>query len=265
MRKLFVLCILVCAVLGLEAQEKKIVNIYFENDEYILDTEDSLIIKNINIFTTRYHVLRIYVIGYCDDNGTVASNAILSDHRARVIAERIDSAHLIIKKEGRGSIAIEPNSPLNIDTQRFYNRRTEVSIIYEGKREMSKENAFDEDLQVGEKLKLENLNFYGSRHFILPKSIAALENLANQLSMYPRYEIEIQGHVCCTDDKDGFDLDTRTQDLSVQRAKAIYDYLIERGIAADRLSYKGFGSSQRSAPVNPEDRRVEIEIVNIRD
>jgi flagellar motor protein MotB len=57
-------------------------------------------------------------------------------------------------------------------------------------------------------------------------------------------------------------------DLSTQRAKAIYNFLITNDVYRARLSYKGFGSTQPIYPL-PEkneaeraaNRRVEILIV----
>jgi len=84
----------------------------------------------------------------------------------------------------------------------------------------------------------------------------------------PTLEIEIHGHICCmAGPEDGLDIDTKTEDLSVNRARAIYEYLIKNGIEPQRLKYKGFGHSRPL--IYPEDteerrttnRRVEIKIV----
>jgi outer membrane protein OmpA-like peptidoglycan-associated protein len=92
--------------------------------------------------------------------------------------------------------------------------------------------------------------------------------LLTTLESYPNLEIEIQGHICCTNDgKDGYDNSTGTPNLSVNRAKAVFDYLVERGIDAQRLTYKGFGSSNKLVREFTEEdritnRRVEIKILN---
>jgi outer membrane protein OmpA-like peptidoglycan-associated protein len=58
-------------------------------------------------------------------------------------------------------------------------------------------------------------------------------------------------------------------DLSTQRAKALYNFLLNQNISKDRLSYKGFGSSQpiyalpeKNEQERAANRRVEILIVN---
>jgi outer membrane protein OmpA-like peptidoglycan-associated protein len=77
--------------------------------------------------------------------------------------------------------------------------------------------------------------------------------------------IELQGHICCEyEDFDGLDLDLGTYNLSVNRAKAIQDYLIKKGISAKRIKSVGLG--HLNPLVYPEindldrtrNRRVEV-------
>ncbi len=263
MRVLFT-TILVLSV-HLSLGQTQVFNIYFPNDLYGLDQQDSSTIQQINEFTSTHHVLRMYILGYCDDHGTDESNAILSERRAQVVADLIDSSQLIVLQQGRGSIGIEPESSISIDSQRYLHRRTEVSIVYDSLRTAKPPDRLTADMRVGQKLVLDDLHFYGSRHVVLPSSQSALDRLLEQLLQYPAYEVEIQGHVCCTEDADGYDEDTQTMDLSVQRAMVIRDYLIGGGVDADRLTYRGYGSSQRTGAIVPADRRVEIEITGIRE
>jgi len=119
---------------------------------------------------------------------------------------------------------------------------------------------------VGSTIRLANINFYDGLHRWLPGSVKTLNELLETLEKNPTVEIEIQGHVCCAESGDGRDKETGDFHLSVNRAKAIYDYLVAHGISASRLSYKGFGSSRKL--IRPErtahdmmlNRRVEIEI-----
>ncbi|MEY3237511.1 MAG: hypothetical protein RI883_1612, partial [Bacteroidota bacterium] len=54
----------------------------------------------------------------------------------------------------------------------------------------------------------------------------------------PTLSIEIGGHTDTRgDDKDNLK-------LSNDRAKAVYDYIIAKGIVAKRISYKGYGESK---------------------
>ena len=55
--------------------------------------------------------------------------------------------------------------------------------------------------------------------------------------------------------------------LSEERAKSVYDYLVEAGIGAEKMSYKGFGdtdptASNESADGRQKNRRTDFIILN---
>jgi outer membrane protein OmpA-like peptidoglycan-associated protein len=54
----------------------------------------------------------------------------------------------------------------------------------------------------------------------------------------PALRIQVSGH---TDDVGD---DASNQTLSENRAKAVHDYLVQNGITADRLRFKGFGETK---------------------
>ena len=116
------------------------------------------------------------------------------------------------------------------------------------------------DAKVGEKLKIDNLNFVINTFAIVNESRGKLYELLTVLRRNPNLKIQIQGHLCC--------MPTDRTDLSTQRAKAIYNFLITNKIDKNRLSYKGFGSTEPIFPLPEKDeseraanRRVEIAIV----
>jgi outer membrane protein OmpA-like peptidoglycan-associated protein len=51
-------------------------------------------------------------------------------------------------------------------------------------------------------------------------------------------KIELQGHTDTQGD------DAHNMELSHNRAKSVYEYLINKGIAKERLTYKGYGETQ---------------------
>jgi len=117
------------------------------------------------------------------------------------------------------------------------------------------------EAKSGEKLIIENLNFVINTFAVVNESRGKLYELLLVLQKNPSLKIEIQGHICC--------MPVDRADLSTQRAKALYNFLLNQNISKDRLSYKGFGSTQPIYPL-PEkneqeraaNRRVEIFIVN---
>ena len=117
-----------------------------------------------------------------------------------------------------------------------------------------------EHAQKGEKLKIENLNFIINTFAVVPESRGKMYELLVVLQSNPSLKIQIQGHLCC--------MPVDRLDLSTQRAKAIFNFLIANDIYKARLSYKGFGSSDPIYPLPEKDekeraanRRVEILIV----
>lgn len=98
---------------------------------------------------------------------------------------------------------------------------------------------------------LRNLMFRTGTADWLPQSETELQRLLELLRNQAELKIEIRGH---TDDVGSAQAN---QILSMQRAKAVRDYLVERGISADRLSYEGYGESQPLVPNDsPEQRQI---------
>ncbi len=238
--------------------ETKVFSIYFTHNNYDLDSAALLTIDSINHILAHDQVSSMYIMGYCNDLGSDSLNNSLSQNRADAVAARLSSTTILQSCQGRGSIILEPKSETSLDDQRSQNRRAEVTIHYTPK---TPDLTLDH-IPAGQKIRLDNLHFEGSRHILVPDSEPILQSLYQQLKTHPKVKIQIQGHICCSSDEDGFDLDTRTNDLSVQRAKMVYDYLVSQGIDSSRLSYQGFGSKYRTAASNPLDRRVEIMIMD---
>ncbi|MEM1325355.1 MAG: OmpA family protein [Bacteroidota bacterium] len=108
---------------------------------------------------------------------------------------------------------------------------------------------------------LKNIFFRTSETELLTQSLTELERLYQLLTDQPNLSIQINGH---TDDV-GSEEDN--QQLSEGRAKAVYDYLIEKGITKSRLNYKGFGESKPIASNDTksgrqQNRRTEFEVIS---
>lgn len=89
---------------------------------------------------------------------------------------------------------------------------------------------------------------------------AELDRLAQFLLENPKVTGEISGHTDNTGDANF------NQQLSEQRAKICYDYLISKGIDDHRLVYKGYGDSQPKVSNTSEEnraknRRIEFKIL----
>ncbi|NLF41295.1 MAG: OmpA family protein [Bacteroidales bacterium] len=97
---------------------------------------------------------------------------------------------------------------------------------------------------VGQNYAIEDILFDFDKFVIKAESIYILENMYDFLMEHPTVEIQIQGHT------DIVGTDEYNKELSEQRARAVYDYLVSKGIVAERMSSIGFGSS---LPVSTND------------
>jgi|GEM_PF-6001406 len=104
---------------------------------------------------------------------------------------------------------------------------------------------------------LRGVNFQSDKAILLEKSKDILDRVAASLIEHPDVRVEVAGHC------DATNTDEHNLKLSDARAKAVRDYLIGKGVAADRLEAKGYGESQPIATNNTaagraENRRVEL-------
>jgi OOP family OmpA-OmpF porin len=107
---------------------------------------------------------------------------------------------------------------------------------------------------------LKGVSFDYDSAVLRPDGLAALDDAAATLKRYPEIRVEIAGHT------DSIASEEYNQDLSERRARSVMDYLVEHGIAAERLSAKGYGESQPVADNATEEgrasnRRVELHIL----
>jgi outer membrane protein OmpA-like peptidoglycan-associated protein len=100
--------------------------------------------------------------------------------------------------------------------------------------------------------------FASAKSDLLPGARVKLNEVAEALSKQdPLSKIVVEGH---TDSQGGV---SYNQELSQHRAQSVLDYLVSRGVAADRVSAQGFGSTRSvadngSAEGRANNRRVEI-------
>lgn len=142
--------------------------------------------------------------------------------------------------------AMEPDP---IKLQMAKDERMDLSALSEGK------NLGDNKIII-----LDKIYFESGAYKLLEKSFLELNRLAKILSEKPSIKLEISGHT------DNTGNETINLHLSENRAKAVVDYLVSKGIDISRLSYSGKGSSSPISPNNSEEnkqknRRVEFKVV----
>lgn len=108
-----------------------------------------------------------------------------------------------------------------------------------------------------QKLVLVGVNFDFDKATLRQEDVSDLDKNVEALKAWGDVNIEVAGH---TDSKGS---DAYNMKLSQQRAEAVRNFLISRGVAADRLTAKGYGESQPVADNATEEgrfqnRRVEL-------
>lgn len=122
-------------------------------------------------------------------------------------------------------------------------------------------------LGIGLKTSIEDIYFLGDQTDIYHKSTAALEELLEFMNLNPYVKIKIIGHA------NGPESEKKApsyyKKFSEKRAEAVRDYLIQHGVAPERLATKGAGNAEMIFP-NPTtdwetqaNRRIEIEVIGL--
>jgi len=263
---------------------QEIYYVYFESDKAII--QEKVFPKlTVGVQDT------IFIEAHCDWQGSRQYNADLAMKRARSVELYLRNKMgipegVIVQKRAFGEE--KPIGDNQTAEGRQSNRRADIiirrepgiktvkpevtrlkpkadSLISSNAPTLSQE--LQRSLLTGKNIRIDNLNFKPGLDIIVPQSEPVLFELLKLLEDNPKLEIELQGYVCCTEDgSDGANFRTGGDYLSRDRAKAVYDFLIEKGIDRNRLEYNGFGGSNKIA--NPEvtladqnaNRRVEIRI-----
>lgn len=115
-------------------------------------------------------------------------------------------------------------------------------------------------IKVGESVVLKNVFFETAKFDLKDKSRVELDKLTTFLEKNPNMKIELSGHTDNVGDK------KMNQVLSENRAKAVLDYLVKKGIKVERLTIKGYGdtlpiATNETEEGRAENRRTEFKVV----
>ncbi len=252
MKKGAVVVMLFLCLFSIFAQQSR--SVYFDFSQKQPNMQSLSELRNWIKQNPKAEILKIH--GYCDTIDTKAFNITLA-------TQRIESVLSILKQSQIVTVKNIEKIPFgeSFDFSMNQSENRKVTFWYNLP---IPESSFNKDIltaQVGDKLKLRGLNFFGGKDEILPRSEPVLKELLQIMQQQHTLKIAIQGHICCSSNEDS--------QLSTRRAKTVYDYLVTNGIDKSRLSYQGFSSTQPLYPL-PEktleeqeaNRRVEIQIVS---
>lgn len=104
-----------------------------------------------------------------------------------------------------------------------------------------------------------NIFFATGSYKLLAKSNKSLDDVVKLLNEDTNLKLDVEGHTDNTGKAD------KNLTLSENRAKAVYDYFVKKGISAERLKSAGYGQEQpvadnKTAAGRAKNRRVELKL-----
>jgi outer membrane protein OmpA-like peptidoglycan-associated protein len=288
MKLLYYSIILYFSISSVFSQEQ--FSVFFDSNKWQLTKTENASLENWILQNGTSKIVAIS--GFCDEDGATGFNDTLASKRVdfvfKIIKDKVKiredfktrsfgelHQQSAIKAENRKvTLFFLKEKDLSREAEILGIKRKEVFVSYPEKIVVENPNGTKSEYVMdinfmkqlnnakkGEKLKIENLNFVLNTYAVVNESRAKLYELLVVMEQNRRLKINIQGHLCC--------MKTDKQDLSTQRAKAIYKFLEFNKIDKNRMSYQGFGVTIPLYPI-PEkteeeraaNRRVEIEIVD---
>lgn len=155
-----------------------------------------------------------------------------------------------------------PPSPPSVDRNPPTGNNSEPEVEDYSDKDLIVFDELDQtDLKEGMRINVEQLFFEADKSLITSNSYPILNKIYDFLSQNKNMIVEIGGHT------NSLPPEEYCYRLSTDRAKAVVDYLNSKGIAQDRLKYKGYGkdkpvSSNETAEGRRKNQRVEITILS---
>ncbi|MGZ5191013.1 MAG: OmpA family protein, partial [Flavisolibacter sp.] len=203
-----------------------------------------------------------------DQNQLVAKNVkiiVTNNH-----SHEVEGIYYPNESTGKYLFMLEPGKSHNITYE------ADGFLFYSENRYVSKADDYNEIVKsiklppivVGSSVVLNNIFFDFDKSTIRPNSNAELLRLYEFLFNHPNLSVEITGYINA-DNADDYNIK-----LSMDRAVAVVDYLVEKGIKKERLVADGCGDlvsfvDQKANPnysprVRQLNQRVELKIIDIK-
>jgi outer membrane protein OmpA-like peptidoglycan-associated protein len=117
-------------------------------------------------------------------------------------------------------------------------------------------------IKTGQTIEIKKLEFSADTSAISKASFEVLEEIRSFLISNPNVVVEIGGHT------NNIPTDAYCDKLSTARAKAVAEYLVNRGVPFDKIQFKGYGkkapvADNKTAIGRQRNQRVEIKILKV--
>ena len=243
--------------------ESSSITFYFEFGKDILTPKSQEELENF-IVKTKDKKYNISIFTQCDTTGSVEYNKALSDMRLSKMKTYFKGDNFTIEKaESRGELSEEKAS----ETKKEFQRKAEVSYVIDQARieeisseivETGKADKFAAVLNTADKSKIApivlDIQFVGGTAIFLSSAYPEIESLYSFMDKNKTVKAFIRGHVCCSSN----------MQVSDDRARVVYEYLVKNGIDPKRLTFKGFDNTmpvvfpEVTAEDQQRNRRVDV-------
>ncbi len=221
-----------------------VVIVYFNSGKFIPDVNEErkllVAIKDSN------RILEIKEIsGFTDSVGTVQDNMLLAQKRNEHVVDLL-KRHSLLSDNCKINIYGEQKPSSFSDLS--LNRRVEIVLSLSKKTTVTSDTG---NFKIVRKIKLENIYFKPDEAVLEPSSMPYLDYVANTLKTNLNDIFEIKGHVnwnprSSTISDSGYRI--KMNELSAARAKLIYEILVDKGIPAERMFWRGMGNTEMIFP-----------------
>ncbi len=233
-----------------QSDADSVINFYFGTNSSVLDSQQY---EKIKLLKDAYPAIT-KIKGYTDTTGESFTNITLSKKRAFAVFNLLkadnflpDSAIVEFHGESEEFPALGDNRRVSVHARKHSAQVSKEILMH----------SIPDTIQV---INLDNIYFLPDRAILSPESIPYIQDLERKLKLYPTGIFEIVGHINYQSRLDSTHLKDLFE-LSKLRAKTVFDYLVEFGVAPERMTFKGVGNSQ---PLIASPRTVEEKRKNMR-
>jgi outer membrane protein OmpA-like peptidoglycan-associated protein len=176
----------------------------------------------------------------------------VAEQRANAREQAIrDSLRLVTQQDSIRAAALR-------DSLRLTQNRARIASIRDSLERMALRDSLRLMMATRQtRLTLRGVNFELGKAVLLPISRDILSEVARSLVANPQVRVEVAGHTDSTGSR------AVNERLSLARAEAVKAFLIENGVAAERMAVQGYASTQpvatnKTVSGRAQNRRVEL-------
>ncbi len=188
--------------------------------------------------------------------GTVKSEAIAEPVKARIELKNLETkkiSEIPLDTTTGNYVAIAPFNDdyiMTVKKEGYVYESRYISRIDSTFKTPARIDVEIEPIELNKSYRINDIYFDFNKSDLTNESKAVLDQLIEFLDENPKIQIQIQGHT------DNIGNDADNLHLSDNRARSVYNYLVDKAIKSPRLTFKGFGKTMPVANNDTEEGRA---------